>query len=63
MRKKRMRIPMTTLKALFLMALFLVLAALILYGTSLIAERAMEASRSDTYNIRVRVITQGEVER
>jgi hypothetical protein len=54
---------MTTLKALFLMALFLVLAALILYGTSLIAERAMEASRSDTYNIRVRVITQGEVER
>jgi hypothetical protein len=59
----RRRIQVTTLKALFLMALFLVLAALILYGVSLIAERAMEASRSDGYGIKVRTITYGEVER
>jgi hypothetical protein len=54
---------MTTLKALFLMVLFLILAAGILYGVSLLSERAMEASRSDTYNIKVRTLTYGEVER
>jgi hypothetical protein len=54
---------MTTLKALFLMALFLILAAAILYGASLLTDRAMEASRSDGYNIKVRTITYGEVQR
>lgn len=51
------------LKTLALMALFLILAALILYAVSLIAERLNEASRSDGYNIQVRLITHGEVER
>lgn len=51
------------LKTIGLMLLFLILAALVLYLASLIAHRLDEASRSDGYNIRVRTITYGEVER
>lgn len=51
------------LKIIGLMLLFLILTALVLYLSSLIAQRLDEASRADGYNIRVRTITYGEVER
>jgi hypothetical protein len=51
------------LKILLAMLAFLLTAALVLYGVSLLTDRAMEASRSDGYNIKVRTITYGEVQR
>lgn len=54
---------MTALKAIALMLLFLILAAGLLYGVSLLAEWPAGASRVDSYNIKVRTITYGEVER
>lgn len=58
---------MTTLKTLALMARYLLaaalLTALILYLVSLIADRLDSASRRDEYNIRVRTVNYGEVDR
>jgi hypothetical protein len=59
---------MTTRKAIIgLMIRYLLFAALLialfLYLASLLAQRLDEASRSDSYNIYVRVLTHGEVER
>lgn len=59
---------MTTRKAIIdLMIRYLLFAALlialVLYLASLIAARLDEASRADGYNIRVRTITYGEVQR
>lgn len=51
------------LKIITLMLGFLLAAVAILYGASLLAEWAAAASKADQYNIRVRVLTHGEVER
>lgn len=54
-------------KTLLLMARYLFFAALliiaILYTASQLAKALDGASRADSYNIRVRIITYGEVER
>lgn len=51
------------LKVITLMLAFLLAAVVILYGVAMLAEWAAAASRADQYNIRVRVLTRGEMER